>query len=53
LAAICAARRYSLTCVVDANTNTASVDLMRALGADVVTITERDANGGFLQRVHV
>jgi N-(2-amino-2-carboxyethyl)-L-glutamate synthase len=48
LAAICAARRYSLTCVVDANTNTASVDLMRALGADVVTITERDANGGFL-----
>jgi cysteine synthase A len=48
LAAICAARRYSLTCVVDANTNAASADVIRALGADVVTITERDVNGGFL-----
>jgi N-(2-amino-2-carboxyethyl)-L-glutamate synthase len=48
LAAICAARQYALTCVVDANTNAASADVIRALGAEVVTITERDANGGFL-----
>lgn len=48
LAAICAARQYSLTCVVDANTNAAATEVIRALGAEVVTITERDANGGFL-----
>jgi len=48
LAAICAARGYLLTCVVDPNTNAMAAASIRALGAELVTITERDLNGGFL-----
>jgi len=48
LAAICAAKRYSLICVVDGNTNAMAAAAIRALGAELVTITQRDVNGGFL-----
>lgn len=48
LASICAAKGYRLTCVTDPNANATSVAMIRALGAQVVTITRRDANGGFL-----
>jgi cysteine synthase A len=48
LAVACAARGYALTIVTDPNANAAAVKAMRALGTDVVVVTERDANGGFL-----
>ncbi|MFF2720706.1 2,3-diaminopropionate biosynthesis protein SbnA [Streptomyces sp. NPDC058011] len=48
LAVICAAKGYRLTLVTDPNSNATAVAIMRALGAEVVEITERDANGGFL-----
>ncbi|MDY7090055.1 MAG: pyridoxal-phosphate dependent enzyme, partial [Actinomycetota bacterium] len=48
LAVICSAKRYRLTCVVDPNANATTVSLMQALGAEVVTVRERDAHGGFL-----
>lgn len=48
LAVICAAEGYRLTCVTDPNSNAASVAVMRALGAEVVVVTDRDENGGFL-----
>ncbi|MEW2069209.1 2,3-diaminopropionate biosynthesis protein SbnA [Streptomyces sp. NPDC007346] len=48
LAVICAAKDYRLTLVTDPNSNATAVAIMRALGAEVVEITERDANGGFL-----
>ncbi|WP_406287012.1 pyridoxal-phosphate dependent enzyme [Streptomyces sp. NBC_00209] len=49
LAMVCAAKGYALTCVTDPNANRQSVQLMRALGAEVVVIDAPDANGGFLQ----
>jgi N-(2-amino-2-carboxyethyl)-L-glutamate synthase len=49
LAAICASRGYDITCVTDQNANPATVSTMRALGADVVVIDQRDANGGYLE----
>ncbi|MCP2330562.1 MULTISPECIES: 2,3-diaminopropionate biosynthesis protein SbnA [Actinoalloteichus] len=48
LAVICAAKGYRLTCVTDPNANASAVAIMRALGAEVVVIRERDDNGGFL-----
>ncbi len=48
LAIVCNARGYSFTCVTDLNTAPATIALMRAYGARVVVIDERDANGGFL-----
>jgi cysteine synthase A len=48
LAVICAAKGYRLTCVTDPNSNPTALSLMRALGADVVTVSDRDANGGYL-----
>jgi 2,3-diaminopropionate biosynthesis protein SbnA len=48
LASICAARKYSLTCVTDPNANRSTIAEMRALGANVVVVEERDENGGFL-----
>ncbi|MEV6948653.1 2,3-diaminopropionate biosynthesis protein SbnA [Streptomyces sp. NPDC051172] len=49
LASVCAAKKYPLTLVTDPNANQASIRAMRALGAEVIVVTERDANGGFLQ----
>lgn len=49
LASICAAKGYRFTCVVDPNTATSSSDQMRALGAEVVVVDWKDANGGYLE----
>jgi cysteine synthase A len=49
LASICAAKGYGLTLVTDPNANARSVKYMRALGADIVVVDRRDANGGYLQ----
>ncbi|WP_236794818.1 2,3-diaminopropionate biosynthesis protein SbnA [Amycolatopsis sp. GM8] len=40
-------RRF--TCVIDPRCNRQTADLMRALGAEVVTVTEPSAEGGFLR----
>ncbi|WP_282082583.1 2,3-diaminopropionate biosynthesis protein SbnA [Streptomyces tendae] len=48
LAGICAARGYRITLVTDPNANYRSVQQMRALGAKVVVVDERDHNGGYL-----
>jgi cysteine synthase A len=48
LAVVSAAKNYQLTCVTDPNCNATSVAMMRALGAEVVIIRDRDANGGYL-----
>jgi cysteine synthase A len=48
LAALAAARGYRITLVTDPNTNPHSAMHMKALGAEVVVVQERDANGGFL-----
>jgi len=48
LATVCAARGYRFTCVVDPNTSDQIVRIMSCLGANVVCIDRRDANGGFL-----
>ncbi|MFC4590853.1 2,3-diaminopropionate biosynthesis protein SbnA [Sphaerisporangium corydalis] len=48
LSSICAAKGYPFTCVVDPNTSGSAVAHMRALGAEVVTVRETDANGGYL-----
>lgn len=49
LASVCAASGYRLTLVTDPNTTPASLRAMRALGAEVIVVTERDRNGGYLQ----
>ncbi|MGK4579113.1 2,3-diaminopropionate biosynthesis protein SbnA [Kitasatospora sp. HPMI-4] len=48
LAVIAAARRYHFTCVTDPNISPQSLVLIRSLGAEVVQVTRRDHNGGFL-----
>ncbi|MFF2412037.1 2,3-diaminopropionate biosynthesis protein SbnA [Streptomyces sp. NPDC058092] len=49
LASVCAAKGHRLTLVTDPNANEYSLRFMRALGAEVITVTARDPNGGFLQ----
>lgn len=48
LGAVCAAKGYAFTCVTDPNTSARSVAAMRAYGAEVISVTLPDANGGFL-----
>jgi N-(2-amino-2-carboxyethyl)-L-glutamate synthase len=48
LSMVCAAKGYRFLCVTDPNASPLSVDVMRALGADIVEIDRRDASGGFL-----
>lgn len=48
LAMIAASKGYSFTCVVDPNVSPQSLDVIRALGAEVVRVDRRDANGGYL-----
>lgn len=48
LAAVAAAEGYRLTLVTDPNASSHNVRAMRALGAEVVVVTGRDANDGFL-----
>lgn len=49
LASICAAENLRLTVVTDPNANAQSVRHIEALGAEVVTVTRHDRNGGYLQ----
>lgn len=49
LASVAAARGYHMTVVTDPNASPRSVAHMRALGAEVVVVSQRDANGGYLQ----
>jgi N-(2-amino-2-carboxyethyl)-L-glutamate synthase len=48
LAMICTNRGYKFSCVVDPNATEDNVRLMRALGTNIVLITEKDENGGYL-----
>lgn len=48
LSMVCAERGYCFTCVVDPNTSAHNIKMMKALGAQIVVVTQRDENGGFL-----
>lgn len=48
LAMICAERGYKFCCVVDPNTNLHNIKMMEAFGAQIVIVTERDDNDGYL-----
>lgn len=48
LATVCAARGYRFVCVTDPNASPHSLDIIRALGAEVVEVSRRDASGGYL-----
>ncbi|MEE1890344.1 2,3-diaminopropionate biosynthesis protein SbnA [Pseudomonas carassii] len=48
LAVVAASRGYHFTCVTDPNALRHSTDIIRALGAELVMVDWRDANGGFL-----
>jgi N-(2-amino-2-carboxyethyl)-L-glutamate synthase len=45
---IAAAKGYDFICVTDPNASEDSVKIMRALGAKVIIVREKDANGGYL-----
>ncbi|MFJ9691385.1 2,3-diaminopropionate biosynthesis protein SbnA [Kitasatospora sp. NPDC101183] len=48
LSMICAAKGYRFTCVTDPLTSEHNLILMRAAGAQVVQVDERDESGGYL-----
>ncbi|MEU9103568.1 2,3-diaminopropionate biosynthesis protein SbnA [Streptomyces xanthophaeus] len=48
LSMVCAAKGYEFTCVTDPNASAQNVAAMKALGAQVIVVEGRDANGGFL-----
>ncbi len=48
LSIIAAERGYRFTCVSDPNTSPQTVKMMRAYGAEVFIVEQRDANGGYL-----
>ncbi|MHB8269531.1 2,3-diaminopropionate biosynthesis protein SbnA [Bradyrhizobium sp.] len=48
LSMIAAQRGYKFICVTDPNATQSTVALMRALGAEVIVVTERDENNGYL-----
>lgn len=48
LALLCAERGYDFTCVTDPNATIDAVNKMRALGAKVITVEERDSTGNYL-----
>jgi 2,3-diaminopropionate biosynthesis protein SbnA/2,3-diaminopropionate biosynthesis protein SbnB len=48
LSMICAERGYRFLCVADPNTSHHNIKIMKSFGAEVVVVTQRDANGGFL-----
>ncbi|MDT9002104.1 2,3-diaminopropionate biosynthesis protein SbnA [Paucibacter sp. APW11] len=48
LSIICAERGYRFSCVVDPNTSPQNIKMMKALGAEVTVVDQRDENGGFL-----
>ena len=48
LALVSAAKGYHFVCVTDPNASPQSLDVIRALGAQVVVVDRRDAAGGYL-----
>jgi cysteine synthase A len=48
LALVCKVKGYRFTCVTDPNVNPWAVKVMRAYGASVVVVRERDEEGGYL-----
>ncbi|KPX13065.1 Pyridoxal-5'-phosphate-dependent enzyme, beta subunit:ornithine cyclodeaminase/mu-crystallin [Pseudomonas syringae pv. delphinii] len=48
LAMICAERGIPFTCVVDPNSSSHNIRMMRSFGAQVIQVEIPDANGGFL-----
>ncbi|WFU04566.1 2,3-diaminopropionate biosynthesis protein SbnA (plasmid) [Rhizobium sp. CB3171] len=48
LAMVCAERRYRFVCVVDPNISIQNRKLISALGAEIITVDQRDENGGYL-----
>ncbi|MCF5632477.1 pyridoxal-phosphate dependent enzyme, partial [Pseudomonas syringae] len=48
LAMICAERGIAFTCVVDPNSSSHNIRMMRSYGAEVIQVETPDANGGFL-----
>lgn len=48
LSIVCLLKQYSFTCITDPNASARSIATMRALGAEVLVVKERDANGGYL-----
>jgi N-(2-amino-2-carboxyethyl)-L-glutamate synthase len=48
LAVVCRVKGYGFTCVTDPNANPWSVKVMRAYGAEVIVVQERDEEGGYL-----
>ncbi|MEP2783236.1 MAG: 2,3-diaminopropionate biosynthesis protein SbnA [Pseudoruegeria sp.] len=48
LAMVCVRLGYHFTCVVDLNTPQDSINMIKALGADIVLIEHPDSNGGYL-----
>ena len=48
LAMICAERGLKFTCVIDPNCSAQNERTMRAYGASIVKVTEKDGNGGYL-----
>ncbi|MFE9440011.1 2,3-diaminopropionate biosynthesis protein SbnA [Streptomyces sp. NPDC006602] len=48
LAMVCTTKGYGFTCVTDPNTSRLSIQVIRALGGQVVEINQRDPLGGYL-----
>lgn len=48
LASVCSRRGYRFTCVIDPNTTKNNISMMRAIGAEIIEVTERDSSGGYL-----
>ncbi len=48
LSIICAQRQYRFVCVVDPNTSRPNIQIMEALGTQVICVDKRDKNDGFL-----
>jgi 2,3-diaminopropionate biosynthesis protein SbnA len=48
LALVCKVKGYSFTCVTDPNVNPWAVKVMKAYGASLVVVSERDEAGGYL-----
>jgi cysteine synthase A len=49
LAILCKEKKYPLTCVVDPNTNALAKKFVTLYGGEIIEVTERDKNGGYLQ----
>lgn len=48
LSMICAAKGYHFTCISDPNTSPQTARMIRAYGADLVIVQQKDRNGGYL-----